>query len=252
MNVKLAGPICVAPECRLWLGESLEPELASRELEDDAALAQLTPQERLRWAKYRPIEKKRQFLQSRIAVKRVLAREFGQAAEEPEFTAAPSGRPLLLDSAGNPVRHISLSHSQAIIAIAIAAADVGVDVEAVQKLQSGALKIHGIQNDEIGLLHNSGRLSRDDSPTAVWAIKEAVWKCIGGPVMITAEHISIEEKGGRLLARILSPELSGEEISLHVFESHPSIGLKGFGCEHQSDAEGFSTAFVGCVAQRAR
>lgn len=253
MTVKLLGPFCVSSECQLWLAESLERTQApSQELEKQYALTQLTPKERVRWARYRPAEKKWQFLQSRIAVRMVLAREFEQPGEQPEFTAAPDGRPLLLDSAGMQVRQISLSHSETIIAIATDAADVGVDVEAVQKLQSGVLNIHGIRTEEIELLHTSGRISKDGSLSAVWAIKEAVWKCIGGPSMITAAHICIEEKAGRLYSHVRSVEFSGEEIGLHLFESRPSIGLKGLDCKHPSGAECFSRAFIGCVAQRSR
>lgn len=251
MTVKLMGPFCVSPACHLWLAESLEPVRASsQELEEDCALAQLTPQERLRWARYRPVEKKRQFLQSRLAARMVLSREFGQPGDHLQFTAAPDGRPLLLDSTGLQVRQISLSHSRTIIAIATDAADVGVDVEAVQKLQPEGLKIHGIRKEEIELLHNSGRISRDGAMSAVWTIKEAVWKCLGGPAMITAAHICIEEKAGRLHIQIQSAEFSGEQIALHLFESCPSIGLKGLACEHPLGAECFSTAFIGCVAQR--
>ena len=83
MNIHLAESIEILPQCRLWLayfdGDSDESISATTH---DIAEAKFSTQYLHRWQQFRPVAKKRQFLNSRLAIRTVLKKEFGKDADD--------------------------------------------------------------------------------------------------------------------------------------------------------------------------
>ena len=79
MSHQLWGPFHLIPNCRLWVAEDRACKDAT-ESAHDLKLAEtlLTDQDRDRWNRYRPLKKKRQFLNSLRNLLTALFLIFGQ------------------------------------------------------------------------------------------------------------------------------------------------------------------------------
>ena len=196
----LADPVEVFPDCRLWLAcfddESGDP-VAS--LDNSLAEAKFCARDQLRWQQYRPVEKKRQFLNSRRAMRSVLQRELGDAAADVEFDSDSQGRPVLLSKQAGRWPQISLSHSGNAVAVAISpnAIPVGVDIEIVEPLKADALRLVAAHPHERAWCdRQTGRES--DALATLWTVKEAVWKTLHCGGEVAMPEISIESHAGIL------------------------------------------------------
>jgi phosphopantetheinyl transferase len=196
----LAEPVEVFPDCRLWLayfddgsGDSVSsPENALAE-------AALSARDQLRWQQYRPAAKKRQFLNSRRAMRSVLQRELGDTAAHVQFDSDSQGCPVLVSEQIGRLPQISLSHSGNAVAVAISthAFPVGVDIEIVEPLRAEALRqVAAHPHERAWCDRQTGRES--DALATLWTIKEAVWKTLHCGGELAMSEISTEFHAGIL------------------------------------------------------
>jgi phosphopantetheinyl transferase len=184
MTNQLWGPFQPLPDCRLWLSEdhigfhSWEPELHR-----GLAEARLSNQDLERWSRYRPHEKKRQFLNSRLAIRAVLQREFGIDSESFRVETMETGQPTLKHAGQHTLASISLSHTGNITAIVLSDKyqRLGVDIEIVQPLNVRTFSLTFLNRLEHEWLTREALAGSSEMTLAIWTLKEALWKTLGGP-----------------------------------------------------------------------
>lgn len=215
----LADPIEVFPDCRLWLasfdGESADPVVSPEYAE---AEAKLSDRDQLRWQQYRPLVKKRQFLNSRRAVQGVLQRELGDVAAQVEFDSDSQGRPVLLSRTAGHWPQISLSHSGNAVAVAISlnAIPVGVDIELAERFRADALRLVAAHRHERAWCdRQTGRES--DALATLWTIKESVWKTLHCSGEVAMQEISIESLAGILTSSVKHSAFKDAKFRMQLF-----------------------------------
>jgi 4'-phosphopantetheinyl transferase len=176
---ELAAPEAGAAHVWWAQRQAASPDLA--ELLDDT--------ERRRWEAYRRAEDRERFLVGCTLAKTVLAAYAGQRPAEVRFDrtcrecARPHGKPVL---AGGGFEH-SVTHSGDLIAVAVAAHPVGVDVEQLDGRArplgggagSGALAALVFSDQEQAALATVRPSARSRAFLVAWTRKEAVTKATG-------------------------------------------------------------------------
>ncbi|MFE9928535.1 4'-phosphopantetheinyl transferase family protein [Streptomyces sp. NPDC005533] len=149
---------------------------------EGALAAVLSEEERARAARFRRSEDRDTYAVTHFALRLVLGRLLGVAPAAVPFTrracpgcGEPHGRPGV---PGDPL-HFSLSHSEHLGLIAVAATPVGVDVEKTATAEAAVPLVQSLHPTERAEL---GRLPEADLPrafTRTWCRKEAYLKGIG-------------------------------------------------------------------------
>lgn len=253
MNMRVLGPLKIFPDCHLWLAAfSAEVRNGPSQLANDLANARMDDKDLKRWERYRPLLKKQQFLSSRLAVRAVLDQEFGDFSKDVVFTTDVRGRPKISCSTIDEAYCISLSHSAQLIAVAISKGECspGVDVEMLQPLRGTAFR-HLITDEEIAWMQKTGEMGMAGAISAVWTIKEAVWKSLGGPDQLTASEITFSDCAEGLTSRILHPGFAGNNVQLKLFASEDILHLPAATRINTKWTESIRIPFVGCFARRA-
>lgn len=250
MNSRIWGPFQPLPGCRLWLSENCDiADGRNTELNQIEAESLLNPRDMARWIRYRPIAKKRQFLNSRAAIRDVLAREFGPLAEALHVDTLESGQPILRNKHGHDFMGISLSHSGNLNAIAFSndQRGIGVDIEEIQSARTCDLRPSFLNHDELEWLARHGQENSRDITLAIWTMKEAIWKALGGPLDLDVTQIATRD------------HLSNLELSRRTDKTgNPSSSSRFFGYQvsFPSTFTNFTSVdcfacnlagFVGCV-----
>ncbi len=137
----------------------------------------LSPDERMRAARFTFDRDQRRFVVAHGVLRHILAGYVGHAPSKLQFGTNPYGKPHLV---GSPSLRFNLSHSHDVAMIAIARAEVGIDVEAVRPIDD-LLNIaqQFFLADEVEGLR---RLPTEAQPPAfyrIWTRKEAYLKAIG-------------------------------------------------------------------------
>lgn len=95
-------------------------------------LACLSTEEQARAARFRAARDRDRYLRSHAAMRQLLARHTGSAAQALVYVTGPFGKPRL---AGAPACHFNLAHSEDMAVIAVSdAGEVGVDVEVLREV----------------------------------------------------------------------------------------------------------------------
>lgn len=250
MMLNIHGPFAVIRSCHLWISEYCPG--VSPERTDDRAVSIMDARDLQRWQRFRPPEKKRQFLNSRLTVRTVLAHEFDVSEAEAHFKADDSGRPVVTSPDGKELCRISLSHSSSLTAVAIVhgTTKVGVDIEVFGDARPAASSSLGISPEEVALLHQLTGIDTKFCSTAVWTIKEAVWKAFEGTRFVLPSKIGFEQNSaGRLSWRFQTAE-TDEHGPLMLFISPSNFHLAVSEEMVSRLPTEFQTHFIGCLALR--
>ncbi|MYR40515.1 4-phosphopantetheinyl transferase, partial [Streptomyces sp. SID5910] len=129
----------------LWLlPEAPSPEVSS-------AYGILDAAERHRARSFPTPAGRGRYVRAHVALRTVLARYTGQAPADIRLARErPHGRPVLRDA---PLPWFSLSHSHGLVAVAVAARPVGVDVQRICPLgtvEACLPRLHPAERDELG------------------------------------------------------------------------------------------------------
>lgn len=250
MSHQLWGPFHLMPNCRLWVAEDRTCKDASESAHDQRlAETLLTNRDRDRWSRYRPLEKKRQFLSSRLVTKAVLNSEFGTNSANLFVDTMESGRPMLVDSRGRQVASISLSHTGNMTAIALSDIryDLGVDIETVQQMNARAFGLSFVNRSEYDQLMKEALTEDPNAILAIWTLKEAFWKALGGPQDIPLGNILVEYRNASLNIDDACMTRKGKPLATQFFGHGYSFpgGLSNYSSLNVPESE--ISAFVGCV-----
>jgi 4'-phosphopantetheinyl transferase len=137
-------------------------------------LAILTSAEADRAARFHHDADRRRSIVGRAVLRHLLSRHFGVKPQALRFELRENGKPFLPQSE----IHFNVSHSGEIVAIALAANEVGVDIEAKRRIpEIAAIAGRFFSKDE------AERVRAATDATAeffrIWTMKEAVVKAVG-------------------------------------------------------------------------
>jgi 4'-phosphopantetheinyl transferase len=150
----------------------------------------LDAEERLRARRFLVNNAGSRFVASRAMLRLILGRQIGVAPDELVFSYGDHGKPRVAE--GLP--HFSLSHSANTIVVAVAAEELGVDVEERRELANAARLARRICTEgEFDTLLSLPEAEFETMLLRLWTIKEAVLKYIG--TGITGGMRSVEVEG---------------------------------------------------------
>ena len=121
-------------------------------------------------------KRKKEFLSSRIALKKIFNKEL-------ELKHHKSGKPFIEEA-----KHLSISHSSDFLAIAFGEENIGVDIE---KPQNRMIKLMPKILSEIELMEFENEPSIDFA-CKLWGIKESILKYIGDKNLNYKEDINVD------------------------------------------------------------
>lgn len=149
----------------------------------------LTPQEQQRAERFRIDAAARRFIAARAALRAVLGRVTGSDPADVIFVLGEHGKPRLAD--GGPC--FNVSDSGDFVAITIAAAEIGIDIEVTRPLRRRDRLARRICTE--GELEALARLPEDDRDRhllRLWTCKEAALKAIGAGLRGGVRNVEIE------------------------------------------------------------
>lgn len=188
-----------AATVHLWVAPLLVPSSLRRALE-----ASLTRAERTRAERYRHPQDARRFSAARGWLRHVLATEVGTQPAEVHMSQDP-GKPRLA-SEGGPF--FNLSHAGDLAVIAVAAGEVGVDVEHRSSgrgaLDAAALACTPAEMESLGRLPTG---ERGTAFLGLWTAKEAYLKARGVGLSVSPDRV---ELGPRRLGAAMPVHLIGD------------------------------------------
>lgn len=246
------SPALAFPDCHLWIVPGkLVSDDSEFKMRAELELAEFSELDLARWQRFRPIQKKRQFLESRLAVREVISREFGEAANEIRFSSDPDGRPLLLHSDGRSAGFISLSHSDSWIAVAVSRNfSVGVDIEVTQPLRLAGLQSTFLMPQEILSLQEKRAPWNKLGVQGFWVAKEAGWKALVGQSALTALEICVECRTDDIKLNVTNPTFDYDMLEARMFfvAGQEIVFTRGL----EPLAEDVPLTLIGCITRRLR
>jgi 4'-phosphopantetheinyl transferase len=159
---------------------------------------------------------RRRWTRARGALRALLGRYLGRDARAIELVAGPHGKPALA-GAGERRLAFNLSHSGRLALVALARADVGVDVETVRRpIDEIALAARTFGPATAARLRALQRPARTQAFLREWTRHEAALKCLGGGL---ARAASERERSALWIAELDLGELAAGAVAL---EREPS------------------------------
>jgi 4'-phosphopantetheinyl transferase len=153
--------------------------LGDKDVED--AVARLSQDERTRYARFRFARDRRDYAAAHALLRTSLSRYADLAPESWRFHETPGGKPSLVLDAGVPRLSFNLSHTDGLVACAIAGgAEVGIDVESVDRdLRDGVAERFFSESENADLRQCASGPLRARRFVELWTLKEAYVKAIG-------------------------------------------------------------------------
>jgi 4'-phosphopantetheinyl transferase len=151
---------------------------------DDAAIAAaaavLSPEELEQYQRFHFARDARDYAVAHALLRHTLSRREGRPPADWLFDKTPSGKPFLRN-AGDSAPSFSLSHTRGMVACAVTAgADVGVDVECVDRdVNTAEIAARFFAPAEAAHLMRLGAEARRDRFFDLWTLKEALVKALG-------------------------------------------------------------------------
>jgi 4'-phosphopantetheinyl transferase len=199
-------------------------------LDDDAvraAVAQLSPDERVRCQRFVFRRDRRDFAAGHALLRRVLSMHDDVRPDAWTFVVDGNGKPSLAHEPGAPPLAFNLSHTHGLVACAVAReAEVGVDVECVGRVtDSRDIAERYFSAAEIAQLDACPEGQRAAQFIELWTLKEAYLKAIGSGLAhpLDTFGFSFDDAGGfRFNAR---PEAWPAAWTFAVFAPSPRYRL---------------------------
>jgi 4'-phosphopantetheinyl transferase len=170
----------------------------------------LAPEEKIELAGFRHAPRQRSFILSRTLLRHVLAEKLAVAKSAIRFSRTPTGR-LALGNAST--WQFSLSHAAGLVAVIVAQADCGIDIEAARPLAFTRIAQRYFSKIENNWLAHGDAALREREFFKLWTLKEATAKAL---------HQGLAHNLSRLAFDVSGPEpcLIDTTLGLQVFQSH--------------------------------
>jgi len=198
-----------ARRVQLWWASCSGAEAFAARLE-----ALLDERERLRLERIRVPAGRRQFLTAHALTRLILAHATDTRPSTLRLQYGPRGKPTLAHGGSSCAPRFNLAHSGDTVALAVASAEVGVDVEAVRPLPGRDRLLRRFCSDpEQRWVRSRPEEEQDRSFLALWTCKEAYLKAVGAGIAMALRDVEIHGPEGRLL-RIAGDEAPAAEWTL--------------------------------------
>ena len=137
-----------------------------------------------------------EFVKARALLRLLLSKHTGLPARSLAFATGENGKPVLL---GSPGIHFNVSHSDGAALVAIAAAEIGVDIERID----GSVDYAGVAQSvfsrpEIEMLRKASDARRGEVFFTIWTRKEAYLKATGAGFSSNLPMISTAAPDGTI------------------------------------------------------
>lgn len=170
-------------------------------LSERACFSLLDETEKSRAARISNRSARHEFVKSRALLRLLLSKHTGLPARTLEFATGENGKPVLL---GSHEIHFNVSHSDGTALVAIASAEIGVDIERIDgRVDYAGVAQSVFSRPEIEILRKASDARRGDAFFSIWTRKEAYLKATGAgfssnlPMISTAAPDgTIEDHGG--------------------------------------------------------
>ncbi len=180
----------------------------------------LDPGELERADRLRILNARKRFIAARAALRTVLASHTGTRPEEIRFTMGTRGKPRLAD--GGP--HFNASDSGDWVVVAVAAEELGVDLELLRPLHRPAALAERICTQrELESVLRFPESDRDASLLRLWTCKEAGLKAIGVGLSGGLRNVEIDLVGPGEAPRLI--DLCGDRRGWQVLTADPQPGV---------------------------
>lgn len=175
----------------------------------DDLLDSLSTDEKIELAGFRHAERQSSFILSRRLLRHVLAEKLAVSKTTITFSRAASGR-LALDNA-SPWQ-FSLSHAAGHIAVIVAQADCGVDIEVRRRVAFERIARRYFSSTENHWLAHTDTITREREFFKLWTLKEAAAKALHQGLANNLSRLAFDLSGAE-------PRLIDCASGLQVFQS---------------------------------
>jgi len=215
----VADPIQLAPgEVHVWLTtpeSAADPDLLA------AYAGWMNPEESARQARFLFDRHRHQFLVARALVRSTLSRYAAVDRRDWRFTNNQWGRPDIDPAHGLGDLHFNLSHTDGLIAVAVARSgpELGVDVEDTwRRSHTDQIAEHFFAPAEVTALRNLPAERQHARFFELWTLKEAYIKARGMGLAISLHHFAYALEDGGITLSIdatLGDTPEGWQLLLH-------------------------------------
>ena len=172
----------------------IDIRFATTEVSDDELerlKSSLSDGEAARALRFRFERDRRRAIVSRGTLRELLARATGRAPREIDIVEGDRGKPALRTGE----IEFNVSHSHELVAIALADAAVGIDIERVRPMGAEAMSIARAHFSPAEIDRLAAAPDGDDAFFAIWTAKEAVVKAAGGGLSIDLRSFTVPDPG---------------------------------------------------------
>lgn len=182
-----------------------------------AAVAVLSDEERVQYRRFHFARDARDYAAAHALLRTTLSRYSDRAPERWRFDKNANGKPLLIDEGGFRAS-FSLSHTRGMVACAVTAdADVGVDVECVDRdVDTAGIAARFFAPAETAHLVQLDSEARRDRFFDLWTLKEALAKALGVGMALSLNRLAfaVDRDGGVRLSAPADVDPQAWEFSL--------------------------------------
>lgn len=177
----------------------------------------LPEEERARAARFRAPAARRRFVAARTLTRMVLARYTGSQPAELRFRTGARGKPRLDGPADQPPSfHFNAAHSGNTAVVAVAASEVGVDVESLRRVPNltrlASRFCSDFEREHLCALPDP---QREEAFLTIWTCKEAYLKAVGSGIAMPLKQVEVALDLPRLVRISGDPHAAAEWTLLH-------------------------------------
>lgn len=186
----------------------------------DTWLSYLSHDERARYDRFKFARSRNEFLLAHVLARVMLSRVTGISARRLVFASDKNGKPTLVNLTGSERIGFNLTHSNGLVALAIATTDlVGIDVESTDRKGSIDPVIAALSKQEATNIQYLQGPDRQRSAIAHWSVREAFSKAIGLGLALPKEHVSFEFGKDGSPRLVYLDERYGDPAEWHFFHA---------------------------------
>lgn len=155
--------------------------------------ALLDDAERARAARFHFDRDRQAYIAAHALARTLLSAEAPRPPATWRFTEGVHGKPEVVREPGVPPLRFNLSHTHGLVAVAVTLAhDVGIDVEAIDPKRAGLEFAERVfAPAEVALLRAAPREALPETLFAIWTLKEACIKALGGGLSVPLDAFSV-------------------------------------------------------------